>query len=116
MAGNRTTTTHFCLTEPQIIEPMPTTINPTMILDDQDLESIRKFLPYDWRQQILAAHPNLNARLITECFALRTRNAVAAETVFTIVARILQELGQDQLATKCHHRIQYCKAVQHVTA
>lgn len=85
---------------------------PKNLVRKQDLQKIRKLLPYDWRLQIAQGHPQITPRLISETFYLRTRNADSTEIVFGMIAKMLDALGEKQLAEKCQNRIQLCRATQ----
>jgi hypothetical protein len=91
-------------------------MNPQNQLSTQDLQQIRTALPYGWRQQILELHPGLTARQVSETFYLRTRNVDTTGRVFTCIAKMLDDLGLFDLATKCRNRIDFCKAAQLTTA
>jgi hypothetical protein len=75
----------------------------------QDIEKIRKLLPYGWRQQIQQRHPRLTTRQISETFYLRTSNPLTTGKVFTAIAKYLDRMGEHSLSIKCRDRIRYCK-------
>jgi len=81
-------------------------------LTPQDLEEIRKCLPYSWRLQICQANPGLTARNVTETFYLRTRNSQWTTTVFGAIVKTLRKQNKKELASKCLHRIRMCRSIQ----
>lgn len=77
---------------------------PQIALSEQDVESIRALLPYDWRKQI-GEKTELTERQVSEVFYLRTGKAEKNQKVWGAIKTFLVNLGQMELADKVQQRI-----------